>query len=105
MTSATGMPPRLLVKTLAVIFVTVALLLGAVFVVVTVSVRDQVRQSVAASLESGQRILRRRRKPPPARAAGAGRHTRREPDAEGGARHLRRRSRHEQRRRTAAFSG
>src|SRR2546422_7054166 len=49
-------PPQLLVKTLAVIFVTVALLLGAVFVVVTVSVRDQVRQSVAASLESSQRI-------------------------------------------------
>ncbi len=49
-------PPRLLVKTLAVIFVTVALLLAAVFVVVTVSVRDQVRQSVAAGLESGERI-------------------------------------------------
>ena len=54
--SPTRQPPRLLVKTLAVIFVTVALLLVAVFVVVTVSVRDQVRQSVAASLESGQRI-------------------------------------------------
>jgi putative nucleotidyltransferase with HDIG domain len=50
-------PPRLLVKTLAVIFVTVALLLGAVFVVVTVTVRDQVRQSVTANLESGQRIF------------------------------------------------
>jgi putative nucleotidyltransferase with HDIG domain len=49
-------PPPLLAKTLAVIFVTVALLLGSVFVVVTVSVRDQVRQSVAANLESGQRI-------------------------------------------------
>jgi putative nucleotidyltransferase with HDIG domain len=49
-------PPRLLVKTLAVIFATVALLLGAVFAVVIVSVRDQVRQSVAANLESGQRI-------------------------------------------------
>ena len=55
--STSAQPPRLLVKTLAVIFVTVALLLGAVFVVVTVSVRDQVRQSVAASLESGQRIF------------------------------------------------
>jgi len=49
-------PPRLLVKTLSVIFVTVALLLIAVFVLVTVSVRDQVRQTIAASLESGQRI-------------------------------------------------
>ena len=49
-------PPRLLVKTLAIIFATVALLLLAVFVFVTVSVRDQVRQAVGASLESGQRI-------------------------------------------------
>jgi putative nucleotidyltransferase with HDIG domain len=56
MTSSPGpQPPRLLVKTLAVIFVTVALLLVAVFVVVTVNVRDQVRQSVANSLESSQR--------------------------------------------------
>ena len=50
-------PPRLLVRTLAVIFATVALLLVAVFVVVRVSVLDQVRQSVAASLEAGQRIF------------------------------------------------
>jgi putative nucleotidyltransferase with HDIG domain len=54
--SPAGQPPRLLVKTLAVIFATVALLLVAVFVVVTVRVRDQVRQSVAANLESSQRI-------------------------------------------------
>ncbi len=53
----TRQPPRLLVKTLAVVFVTVALLLGAVFIVVTVTVRDQVRQSVTANLESGQRIF------------------------------------------------
>ena len=56
MTPSGSQPPRLLVKTLAVTFITVALLLVAVFVVVTVNVRDQVRQSVAASLESGQRI-------------------------------------------------
>jgi len=53
----TRQPPRLLVKTLAVVFVTVALLLGTVFIVVTVTVRDQVRQSVTANLESGQRIF------------------------------------------------
>jgi len=53
----TRRPPRLLVRTLAVIFVTVALLLAAVFVVVTVTVRDQVRQAVTANLESGQRIF------------------------------------------------
>jgi putative nucleotidyltransferase with HDIG domain len=50
-------PPRLLVKTLAVTFVSVALLLIGVFVVVILNVRDQVRQSVAANLESGQRIF------------------------------------------------
>jgi len=49
-------PPRLLVRTLAVILATVALLLVAVFVVVFVSVRDQVRQSVTSDLESSQRI-------------------------------------------------
>ncbi len=50
-------PPRLLVKTLAVSFVTVFLLLVIVFVVVSVSVGDQVRQSVTANLESSQRMF------------------------------------------------
>ena len=50
-------PPRLLVKTLTVTFVTVALLLGVVFVVVTVTVRSQVRQTVASNLESTQRLF------------------------------------------------
>jgi putative nucleotidyltransferase with HDIG domain len=50
-------PPRLLVKTLSVTFVSAALLLTGVFVVVILNVRDQVRQSVTASLESGQRIF------------------------------------------------
>jgi putative nucleotidyltransferase with HDIG domain len=50
-------PPRLLVKTLTVAFITVALLLGVVFVVVTFTVRNQVRQTVASNLESTQRLL------------------------------------------------
>jgi putative nucleotidyltransferase with HDIG domain len=50
-------PPRLLVRTLTVTFATVALLLIAVFVVVTVSVRDQVRQAVTTNLEAGQRVF------------------------------------------------
>jgi hypothetical protein len=50
-------PPLLLVKTLAVTFATAAVLLLAVFVVVNVSVRDQVRQSVITNLESSQRIF------------------------------------------------
>jgi putative nucleotidyltransferase with HDIG domain len=44
-------------RTLAVTFVTVALLLGVVFVVVMLTVRKQVRQSVAANLESSQRMF------------------------------------------------
>jgi len=50
-------PPRLLVKTLTVAFLTVALLLGVVFVVVIVTVRNQVRQAVASNLESTQRLF------------------------------------------------
>ena len=50
-------PPRLLVKTLAVTFLTVALLLVIVFVFVTLTMRGQVRQSVAANLESSQRMF------------------------------------------------
>ena len=50
-------PPRLVVKTLAVTFITVFALLVIVFVVVSVSVSDQVRQSVTASLESSQRMF------------------------------------------------
>jgi len=50
-------PPRLVVKTLTVTFVTVFALLVVVFVVVTVTVRSQVRESVAANLESSQRMF------------------------------------------------
>jgi hypothetical protein len=55
--SATRRPPRLVVKTLAVTFLTVFALLAVVFIVVTISVRQQVRQSVAANLESSQRTF------------------------------------------------
>jgi putative nucleotidyltransferase with HDIG domain len=50
-------PPRLLVKALTVAFTTVAVLLGVVFVVVTISVRNQVREAVASNLESTQRLF------------------------------------------------
>ena len=59
-------------RTLAVTFATVALLLVAVFVVVIVSVRDQVRQTVATNLESGQRLFADDRSPSSARAERAG---------------------------------
>ena len=54
---ARGRPPRLVVKTLAVTFVTVSVLLIIVFIVVSVGVRDQVRQSVTSNLESSQRMF------------------------------------------------
>ena len=50
-------PPRLVVKTLAVTFVTVFVLLVIVFVTVSVSVSEQVRASVTGSLESSQRMF------------------------------------------------
>ena len=50
-------PPRLLFKTMAVTFLTVALLLVIVFIIVTDGVRGQVRQSVSANLEAGQRVF------------------------------------------------
>ena len=50
-------PPRLLIKTMAVTFVTVALLLLVVFVVVTLTVRSQVRHAVRSNLESSQRLF------------------------------------------------
>jgi putative nucleotidyltransferase with HDIG domain len=50
-------PPRLLVKTLAVTFLTVSVLLAIVFTFVTMRVRGQVRESVVGNLESTQRLF------------------------------------------------
>lgn len=50
-------PPRLIVKALAVTFGTVALLLVLVFLVVRMSVRDQVRRTVTQNLDVSQRVL------------------------------------------------
>ena len=50
-------PPRLVVKAVAVTFGTVALLLVLVFLVVRMSVRDQVRQTVTQNLDISQRML------------------------------------------------
>jgi hypothetical protein len=50
-------PPRLLVKTLAMTFIAIAALLVVVFAVVWVMVRNQVRDAVAANLESSQRMF------------------------------------------------
>jgi putative nucleotidyltransferase with HDIG domain len=50
-------PPRLLVRTLAVTFITVSVLLVMVFSVVLFSTRRQVRESVAANLSASQRVF------------------------------------------------
>jgi len=49
--------PRLLTRALVTSFLTVALVLAAVFAVLSVRVRDQVRQSVAANLASAQQVF------------------------------------------------
>jgi putative nucleotidyltransferase with HDIG domain len=64
MNHSTRRPPRLLVKALIVTFGTVAALLLVVFFFVRVSIRDQVRQTIAENLEVSQRtvgMLERRR--------------------------------------------
>lgn len=55
--SHTRRPPRLVVKAVAVTFGTVALLLVLVFLVVRMSVRDQVRRTVTQNLDISQRML------------------------------------------------
>ena len=49
--------PRLVTRALVTSFLTVALVLGAVFAVLTVRIRDQVRQAVADNLASAQQVF------------------------------------------------
>jgi len=49
--------PRLVTRTLVSSFLTVALVLGAVFTMLTIRVREQVRQSVADNLASAQQVF------------------------------------------------
>ena len=51
--------PQLVTRVLVTSFVTVALVLGAVFAVLSVRVRDQVRQSVSDNLTSAQQVFTR----------------------------------------------
>jgi putative nucleotidyltransferase with HDIG domain len=51
--------PRLITRVLVTSFLMVALVLGAVFAVLSFRVRDQVRQSVADNLASAQQVFRR----------------------------------------------
>lgn len=50
-------PPALIVKTVAVTSVTAAVFLGAVFFVVTLSARSQVRRAIQDQLEASQRMI------------------------------------------------
>ena len=54
--------PRLVTRALVTSFLTVALVLGAVFAVLSLRVRDQVRQSVADNLASAQQVFTRSRR-------------------------------------------
>ena len=54
---ASRRPPRLVVKALIVTFVSVAALLFVVFFFVRMSIRDQVRQTIADNLDSSQRTI------------------------------------------------
>jgi putative nucleotidyltransferase with HDIG domain len=54
---APGRPPRLVVKALTVTFVTVMALLFVVFFFVRMTIRDQVRRTVADSLDASQRTV------------------------------------------------
>ena len=51
--------PRLVTRALVSSFLTVALVLGAVFAVLTVRMREQVRQAVADNLASAQQVFTR----------------------------------------------
>jgi putative nucleotidyltransferase with HDIG domain len=51
--------PRLVTRALVLSFVTVALVLGAVFTVLSVGVRDQVRRSVGDNLATAQQVFTR----------------------------------------------
>ncbi len=51
--------PRLVTRALVLSFLTVTLVLGAVFIVLSVGVRDQVRRSVADNLATAQQVFTR----------------------------------------------
>jgi len=55
--AATRRPPRLVVKALTVTFVTVTALLLVVFLLVRMTIRDQVRQTIADNLDVSQRTV------------------------------------------------
>src|SRR5262245_53274846 len=56
MTVAAKRPPRLVARALLASFLMVALILGAVFVLFSLEVRQRVRLAVAENLDAGQRV-------------------------------------------------
>lgn len=52
-------PPRLVTRALVASFATVAVVLGAVFVLISVDVQQRVRASVVANLDAGQQVAAR----------------------------------------------
>ena len=85
-------PPRLVARTLVVTFVTVAVILLVVFIVLTLDVRDRVRAAETDKLQVSENVFTALEAQAP---AGSGRRdgdAGRKPDAQGRARHLRHRA-------------
>src|SRR5688572_19348256 len=59
MSAKRALPPRLVTRVLATASLTVALLLGSVFILVSLETRTRVRESVAANLDAGQELFAR----------------------------------------------
>ena len=57
MTVPGRLAPRLVTRALLASFLTVAVILGAVFVLLTLDMRQRVRQTVAANLDAGQQVF------------------------------------------------
>ena len=74
--------PRLVTRALVTSFLTVALVLGAVFALLSLRVREQVREAVASNLASAQQVFTQRGGAPAAGHARGGGNAGREPDVE-----------------------
>ncbi len=82
-------PPGLAARTMRVTFITVAIILSIVFIVLLVDARDRVRAAETdKAAKSSARVFSALRGPPRPRSARDDRDAGREPDAQGRARHL-----------------
>ena len=90
--AAVRTPPRLVARTLGVTFVTVAVILSLVFLVLTLDTGDRVPRRGNREAAGQRADVHGARGATPAGSARLDPDARREPDAQGGARHLRHRA-------------